>query len=67
MVTLLWILVFLSFWIAGTLVLGWIINYMSLADIQAYNDRLDHNLRAVELERLKRLPTRSRFGRKPDL
>ena len=67
MVTLIWILVFLAFWIAGTLLLGWIINHVSLAEIQAYNNRLDHNLRAVELERLKRLPTRSRIGRKPDL
>ena len=67
MVTLIWILVFLSFWVAGTLCLGWLINHISLADIGEYNDRLDRNLRAVELERLKRLPTRSRIGRKPDL
>jgi hypothetical protein len=62
-----WIIFLLVFWIVGTVCLGWVINYMSLADIQAYNDRLDRNLRAVEMERLKRLPTRSRIGRKPDL
>jgi TM2 domain-containing membrane protein YozV len=65
MVTLIWILVFLAFWIAGTLILGWIINYVSLADIQAYNDRLDRHLREAKPARL--LPTRSRILNRPDL
>jgi hypothetical protein len=65
MVTLIWILVFLAFWIAGTLVLGWIINYMSLEDIQAFNDRLDRHLREAKLARS--LPTRSRIRNRPDL
>jgi len=62
-----WILFLLVFWIVGTLLLGWVINHISTQDIREYHERLDRNLRAVELERLKRLPTKSRIGRKPDL
>ena len=62
-----WILFLLVFWIVGTLCLGWVINHISTQDIREYQDRLDRNLRAVELERLKRLPTQSRIRHKPDL
>ena len=62
-----WILFLLVFWIVGTLALGWVINHISTQDIREYQERLDRNLRAVELERLKRLPTKSRIAKKPDL
>lgn len=67
MYVLIWILVFLAFWVAGTLCLGWLINHISLSDIREYNDHVDRNLRAVELERLNRLPTQSRIRNRPDL
>ena len=62
-----WILFLLVFWIVGTLLLGWAINHISTQDIREYQQRLDQNLRAVELERLRRLPTKSRIGHRPDL
>ena len=62
-----WILFLLVFWIVGTLALGWVINHISTRDIREYHEELDRNLRAEELERLKRYPTRSRIAKKPDL
>ena len=62
-----WILFLLVFWMVGTLALGWTINHISTQDIREYHEELDRNLRAVELERLKRLPTKSRITKKPDL
>ena len=62
-----WILFLVVFWVVGTLVLGWTINHISTQDIRQYNEALDRNLRAVELERLRRLPTKSRISKKPDL
>jgi len=61
------IIFLLVFWIVGTVCLGWVINHISTQDIRQYQERLDRNLRGAELERLKRLPVRSRITNKPDL
>lgn len=61
------VLIALACWITCSWLLGWMINHISTKDIREYQERLDHNMRQVELERLKRLPTKSRIGRKPDL
>lgn len=62
-----WLIFLMVFWTIGTLVLSWTINHIALKDIREFNAQLDRNLRAVELERLKRLPRKSRITNKPDL
>ena len=62
-----WILFLLVFWAVGTLMLGWVINHISTQEIREYHEALDRNLRAVELERLRRLPRGNRIKNKPDI
>jgi predicted RND superfamily exporter protein len=61
------ILLQLSVIIVGTLILGWIVNHYAIKELHGYVKDLNERVRKAELERLSKLPTKSRIKFKPDI
>lgn len=67
LMTVLWSLYWLCLITAATGSIYIIVDRFSHRELDGYNREISEKVRAAELERLRRLPTKSRIGRKPDL
>ena len=64
---MIWILFLIALWGFSILSIGKIINLMSHEELDKYVNEVNQRVRKSELERLSKLPTKSRIKFKPDI